>query len=394
MERMNFKDKSIFEPQKLHRTPEGYLQGVIRATCAGVFRYLGEDGKTVDRVLRSEAEVGDPASVASANSKPVTLRHPNESVTIDNIAKYEVGFTGTDAYFDGIDLWITITITDKKAIEAIESGKVAAVSMGYDVASIEVNEDPLNNWRGTEYNKIQHGIRYNHLALVYAGRAGESVEITVGDSIDEIINNKTADAQSAKDSAMKKIIIDGAVYECDEAVAAKLSGLEKQLADSASAHKAELDKVTAEKDAKVAELDKMTAERDAAQAEIKTLKEKQLDDAAIAKKVDEKIALVEKAKVYGCEVKAEDSVLDIKKAVIAKAFGDKMDLTDKSEDYVNVAFDSACIHLDGITGNPQNDESPLAPNLSGVHDTQVGDTEAAYKQMKDKLAGKAAKKEA
>lgn len=394
MERMNFKDKSIFEPQKLHRTPEGYLQGVIRATCAGVFRYLGEDGKTVDRVLRSEAEVGDPESVASANSKPVTLRHPNESVTIDNIAKYEVGFTGTDAYFDGIDLWITITITDKKAIDAIESGKVAAVSMGYDVASIEVNEDPLNNWRGTEYNKIQHGIRYNHLALVYAGRAGESVEITVGDSIDEIINNKTADNQSAKDSAMKKIIIDGAVYECDEAVAAKLSGLEKQLADSASAHKAELDKVTAEKDAKVAELDKMTAERDAAQAEIKTLKEKQLDEAAIAKKVDEKIALVEKAKVYGCEVKAEDSVLDIKKAVISKAFGDKMDLTDKSEDYVNVAFDSACIHLDGITGNPQNDESPLAPNLSGVQDTQVGDTEAAYKQMKDKLAGKAAKKEA
>lgn len=391
---MNFKDKSIFEPQKLHRTPEGYLQGVIRATCAGVFRYLGEDGKTVDRVLRSEAEVGDPESVASANSKPVTLRHPNESVTIDNIAKYEVGFTGTDAYFDGIDLWITITITDKKAIDAIESGKVAAVSMGYDVASIEVNNDPLNNWRGTEYNKIQHGIRYNHLALVYAGRAGESVEITVGDSIDEIINNKTADNQSAKDSAMKKIIIDGAVYECDEAVAAKLSGLEKQLADSASAHKAELDKVTAEKDAKVAELDKMTAERDAAQAEIKTLKEKQPDDAAIAKKVDEKIALVEKAKVYGCEIKAEDSVLDIKKAVIAKAFGDKMDLMDKSEDYVNVAFDSACIHLDGITGKPQNDESPLAPNLSGVHDTQVCDTEAAYKQMKDKLAGKAAKKEA
>ena len=391
---MNFKDKSLFEPQKLHRTPEGYLQGCIRATCAGVFRYLGEDGKTIDRVLRSEAEVGDPASVMSANSKPVTLRHPNENVTIDNIGKYEVGFTGTDACFAGIDLWITITITDKKAIEAIESGKVAAVSMGYDVVSIEVNEDPLNNWRGTEYNKIQHGIRYNHLALVYAGRAGESVEITVGDSIDEIINtNKTGAKASAKDSAMKKIIIDGAVYECDEAVAAKLSGLEKQLEDSAVAHKAELDKVTAEKDAKAAELDKVTAERDAAQAEAKTLKEKQLDEAAIAKKVDEKIALVEKAKGHGCEVKAEDSALDIKKAVIAKAFGDKMDLTDKSEDYVNVAFDSACIHLDSA-GVQKQDSSPLAPNFAGVSDVQVCDTEAAYKAMKDKLAGKAAKKEA
>lgn len=392
---MNFKDKSIFEPQKLHRTTEGYLQGVIRATCAGVFRYLGEDGKTVDRVLRSEAEVGAPESVASANSKPVTLRHPNESVTIDNIAKYEVGFTGTDAYFDGIDLWITITITDKKAIEAIESGKVGAVSMGYDVSSVEVNEDPLNNWRGTEYNKIQHGIRYNHLALVYAGRAGESVEITVGDSIDEIFNHKPADGKSAKDSAMKKIIIDGAVYECDEAVAAKVAGLEKQLTDSAAEHKAELDKVTAEKDAKAAELDKMTAERDAAQAEVKTLKENQLDEAAISKKVDEKIALVEKAKAYGCEVKAEDSCIDIKKAVVAKAFGDKMDLSDKSEDYVNVAFDTACIHLDGMGDRKatQKDSSPFAPNFSNVSDAEV-DNDKAYRDMCDKLAGKAAKKEA
>lgn len=389
---MNFKDKSLFEPQKLHRTPEGYLQGVIRATCAGVFRYLGEDGKTIDRVLRSEEEVGDPASVASANSKPVTLYHPNESVTVENIGKYEVGFTGTDAYFDGIDLWITITITNKKAIEAIESGEVAAVSMGYDVASVEVNEDPLNNWRGTEYNKIQHGIRYNHLALVYAGRAGEPVEITVGDSIDEIINtNKTGQGTDpAKDSAMKKIIIDGAVYECDEAVAAKIAGLEKQLEDSAVANKAELDKVTAEKDAKAAELDKVTAERDVAQAEVKTLKEKQLDEAAIAKKVDEKIALVEKAKAYGCEIKSEDSCLDIKKAVVGKAFGDKMDLKDKSEDFVNVAYESACIHLDGMTGKPHQDVSPFAANFAGVGNGGSFEdaAEKSHKAMLDKLAGK------
>ena len=387
---MNFKDKSSFQPQKLHRTPEGYLQGVIRATCAGVFRYLGEDGKTVDRVLRSEAEVGNPESVASANSKPVTLRHPNESVTVENIGKYEVGFTGTDAYFDGIDLWITITITDKKAIEAIESVKVAAVSMGYDVASIEVNEDPLNNWRGTEYNKIQHGIRYNHLALVYAGRAGESVEITVGDSIDEIFNtnNKTGGKNPAKDSAMKKIVIDGAVYECDEAVAAKVSGLEKQLADSAVAHKAEVEKLTAEKDAKVAELDKVTAERDSAQAEVKTLKEKQLDDAAIQKMVDEKSALVDTAKKYGCEVKAEDSALDIKKAVVSKAFGDKMDLKDKNEVYVQTAFDAACIHLDGLNGSGEG--SPLAKNFSGISDDAVNDeAEKAHQAMLDRMSGKA-----
>ena len=387
---MNFKDNVLFEPQKLQRTPEGYLTAYIRVSCAGVFRYLGKDGKTIERVLRPETEVGAAESVASLNSKPLTLKHPNEQVTTENINKYSVGFTGTDAYFDGIDLWITITVTDPKAIEAIDNKEVRAVSCGYDVDVLEENDNPLNNWRGTEYTKVQHGIRYNHVALVYAGRAGESVEITVGDSIDEIFNtkNKTGGKNPAKDSAMKKIVIDGAVYECDEAVAAKVSGLEKQLADSAVAHKAEVEKLTAEKDAKIAELDKVTAERDSAQAEVKTLKEKQLDEAAIQKMVDEKIALVDTAKKYGCEVKAEDSALDIKKAVVSKAFGDKMDLKDKNEVYVQTAFDAACIHLDGLNGSGEG--SPLAKNFSGISDDAVNDeAEKAHQAMLDKMSGKA-----
>ena len=372
------KDSSIFEPQLLRRTPEGYLTGRIRVTCAGVFRYLGEDGKTIVRVLRPESEVGAPESVVTANSKPVTLQHPKDMVNAGNVKKYEVGFTGTDAEFDGIDLWITVTITDPKAIEAVEKGEVAAVSMGYDVQSVEVNADPLNNWRGTEYTHIQHGIRYNHLALVYAGRAGESVEIAVGDSFEIFKTNKTG-YTPAKDSAMKKIIIDGAVYECDEAVAAKVAGLEKQLADSAAAHKAELDKVT--------------AERDAAQAEVKTLKESAKDEAEIARLVDEKIKLVDTAKKYGCEVKAEDSAIDIKKAVISKAFGDKMDLKEKSAEYVSVAFDSACIHLDSVNEKkPVGDGSPFAPDFKNFIDNQDCDPEKAHQAMLDAMTGKSAKK--
>lgn len=394
---MAFKDRSAFAHQNLHRTHEGYLTGTIRVTCAGVFRYLSDDGKSVDRVLRPETEVGDLDSVASANSKPVTLHHPDENVDVTNIKKFEVGFTGTDAFFDGIDLWVTITITDQKAIAAIEAGEVEAVSMGYDCLSIEENNDPLNNWRGCEYNKIQHGIRYNHLALVYAGRAGESVQIAVGDSIDPIINiNKTEPKGSAKDNAMKKnIIIDGAVYETDEAVAAKLSGLEKQLAEAEVAHKAALDSMTAERDTAKASLETVTAERDAAKAEVTTLKEHQMDEAEIARRVDEKIKLVETAKAYGCEVKAEDSAIDIKKSVVAKAFGDKMDLNGKSDEYVAVAFDSACIHLDGMKKeDDESQPSPFANNLSNVSEDASSENEKAYRDMCDKLAGKAVTKEA
>ena len=368
-----YHDSTLFAPQKLHRTPEGYLTAYIRCTCAGVFRYMGKDGKTIDRVLRPEKEVGDIDSVMSANSKPVTLKHPGENVTVENVKKYEVGFTGTDAFFDGVDLWITITVTDPKAIKAIEDKEVQAVSMGYDVEELEENRDPRNNWRGTEYSYIQHGIRYNHLALVYAGRAGESVEITAGDCIDEIFNsNKTGDSKSsAKDSAMKKIIIDGAVYECDEAVAAKVAGLEKQLADSAAAHKAELEKVT--------------AQRDAAQAEVKTLKESQKDEAEIVRLANEKLELVATAKKYGCEVKTEDAAIDIKKAVIAKAFGDKMDLKEKSEDYVAVAYDSAILHLDSIKA-PADKKNPLDPDMKNVKDGEEETYEKAFQDAQDAAA--------
>ena len=120
----------------------------------------------------------------------------------------------------------------------------------------------------------------------------------------------------------------------------------------------------------------------------KTLKEKQLDGAAIQKMVDEKIALVGTAKKYGCDVKAEDSALDIKKAVVTKAFGDKMDLKDKSEVHVQIAFDAACIHLDGVTCSPN--QSPLANNFSGISDDAVNDeAEKAHQAMLDKMSGKA-----
>lgn len=370
------RDYSDFEPQTLHKTPEGYLTGKIRVTCAGVFPYRTENGQV--RRLRPRDEVGKPESVASANSKPLTLRHPNENITPDNIKKYQVGFTGNDAYFDGLDLWLTITVTERKALDAIERGEVKAVSMGYDVADL-LNEP--GNWRGTQYDEVMKGIVYNHVALVYAGRAGDNVNFTIGDSADaeRFFKDTTAGNEPAKDSAMKKIIIDGAVYECDEAVAAKVAGLEKQLADSAATHKAELDKVT--------------AERDAAQAEVKTLKESAKDEAEIARLVDEKIKLVDTAKKYGCEVKAEDSAIDIKKAVISKAFGDKMDLKEKSAEYVGVAFDSALLHLDSVK-DKKDEKSPYGSDFSKMKDTAMADAKDAYQKMCDALAGKTKKKEA
>lgn len=319
---MKFKD-SDFSPSMLHRTEEGYLTGRIRCTCSGVFRYLGTDGEYV-RVLRSDTEVGDPSSVMSANSKPVTLQHPKDMVNAGNVKKYEVGFTGTDAEFYDGHLWLTITVTDPNAIEAIEKGEVAAVSMGYD-CDLTDNDDPLNNWRGTEYTKEQHNIRYNHLALVYAGRAGESVEIAIGDSIDANFNIKT----QRKDNAMRKIQIDSVEYEADEVVINAYKAAQK---DSAEKQKA---------------IDTLTAERDAAKAlcEQKDKEINALKDAAasidVKSMVKDRLALEKVADKAGIENAAEMDDGAIKAAVIGKAF-DGISLEGKSADYVQAMFDAAC----------------------------------------------------
>lgn len=124
------------------------MTGRIRATCSGVFPYLVQDGTTVRR-LRPDAEVGDAGSVASLNSKPVTLMHPGTSVGPSNAKALQVGFTGTDAAWDGSYVSVTVTITDQDAIRAVEEGKVKAVSCGYDVILVR---DPYSG--GYDYYEI------------------------------------------------------------------------------------------------------------------------------------------------------------------------------------------------------------------------------------------------
>ena len=74
----------------------------------------------------------------------MTLQHPNTPVNVDNVAGLQVGMSANDATFDGLNNWVTITITDKKAVEAIEKGEVKAISMGYKCRDV----DNAGVWQG------------------------------------------------------------------------------------------------------------------------------------------------------------------------------------------------------------------------------------------------------
>lgn len=308
------------KPNIFKRTPEGYLTGVICVTGAGVFSYRTADG--VKRRLRPVEQVSDFDSIQSVNNKPVTFWHPAEDVNPDNIKKLSVGFTANDAYFDGLNIFVTLTVTDRKAIEAIDRGELRAVSCGYEATM----QPGSGVWQGVEYDEAMTAIKYNHVALVYEGRAGDGVRFSVGDSMDgeKFLNHKPKDNDS-----MKKLVIDNAQYDVDEAVLNAYNGALKAR-DEADA------KAAAMADEKA----KAEAARDAAQAELKKAQDAAPSAETLAKMVADHIDLINTAKEKGVEVKATDSAEEIKKAVIKAAYKD-IELDGKSAAYIDGLFDAA-----------------------------------------------------
>lgn len=305
----------------LSTTKEGYLQGRICVTGAGVFKYYDETGKVRYR-LRSVDEVRK--ATAGLNSQPLTLRHPKDLVSPKNFKDVAVGFAGTDADFDGLNCFVTVTVTDEAAIRAIREGKVKAVSCGYESF---INDDS-GTWQGSDYDQVQEGIEYNHIALVLEGRAGDGVKFRLNDAVGLWDVQKDSNNQQRKESMQRKIQIDSVEYEADEAV---IDALKKAQKDSADKQKA---------------LDTVTAERDAAKASCdeKDKKIKALEDAAasqdIKSMVKARIAIEKVADSAGIEKAEEMDDKAIKAAVIGKAF-EGISLDGKSEDYVSAMFDAA-----------------------------------------------------
>ena len=104
---------------------------------------------------------------------------------------------------DGINVAVDMVITKKDAIEAILNGK-QGLSMGY-TCDIEMAE-PGATWAGVEYDYVQRNIRYNHCAIVDAGRAGDNAKIELRvDSQDAVLEDKLVTKIDGGTKMLKKI---------------------------------------------------------------------------------------------------------------------------------------------------------------------------------------------
>lgn len=400
-------DIQRFAPNVLHKTPEGYLTGRICVTGAGVFRYLGDDHKFVGR-LRDRDQV--KAATDSINCKPVTLQHPNQPVNLDNVGDLQVGMSANDASFDGLNNYVTITVTDKKAVEAIEKGDVKAISMGYRCSIV----DHEGVWQGSHHDQEQKDIVYNHIALVKNGRAGDQVRFTVGDSAEfadffdmadpeegekkptedgnehqdgqqVIVNDgKTDQKVELKDNnhnqeqSMKTIQLDGVDYQADEKVIEALQAAQNDAAEKLDEIHTLLSAVD-EKDSQIADLqEKLDAAND------------EIDESLIDDAVNAKLAILDAARAAGIECDASDDVSELKRNVIAAAF-DGIDLESiEDEASINALYMSAKKALadraekgDCGKGGKGGKKSP-ASQLDGARDSEDEDVNDSYEDRLQK----------
>lgn len=334
--------------EKYEVTPEGYLRAWATIARTGVQMYSDANGGT-RREYRPEKEVASPESLASFAGKAVTLEHPPILLDSANTKNYQIGFSGTEVVYDNGFVRAVMTITDKDAIEKIMRGDVKEVSAGYRV---EYDPTPGVTENGENYDGTQRAINGNHIAVVRRGRAGPQVKLHL-DRLDaaspQLLPNKE------DPSMIAKINFDGAEFEVSESVALAITKEREDAKMSYEDMKKKYDAMMSEASKMKEEMDAMEktmkGKCDAAEGRADALEQELADTKAelesakqinIDSLVEERLALIDKARI------SLDSAFDftgkdareIMEAAIKTVRGDALNLSERSDDYVQAMFDT------------------------------------------------------
>lgn len=294
-------------------TDEGFLKVPARIARTGIQKYLAKelqldgDPNRLVSVYRPPEEVFKPESLDSYNAVDLTDDHPNRLIDPANFSKVVRGTITSPGVEDGDFVRADIIIKDKDAIAKAEAGKVQ-LSAGY---TAEYDHSPGTTPDGEKYEFIQRDIRINHVALVDNARAGMMARI-----FDSKPEAKT----------MAKVTLDnGRAIEIEDSTAGQVEDCITRLTDGAKTEKNRADGLQAQLDGTTKDLD---AEKKAS------------SDEAISDRVKMVADTMDKATKIGGEKFTCDSVdvITIKRAALV-AKDSKLDLTDKSDAYIEAAFD-------------------------------------------------------
>lgn len=291
---------------KATKTDEGFLVDSPIVARIGIQEYRRSDG-SIRRELRLPEEVFSTDALNSMRGKPITVDHPsNGKVTHKDAHRVTVGTILGAGTQDGDNVRTDITIHSPDSI-----GDRRELSLGY---SAILDETP-GEWNGQRYDAIQRDIRVNHLSVVKKGRAGAIARLNM-DSNEEFFN------QQEQQTMTVKVKLDGLEYDAAPEVSRELDKLRVDAADA----KTKLDAANAAKDVLQAKVD--------AQADALVAAKEQGRADAMARLGLETIASKFK-------VDAKDKSDREVKELVIKTVRKDADLKDKSDVYVDAAFDMA-----------------------------------------------------
>lgn len=324
-------------PIKATKTPEGFVQDSPVLSRVGVFEYRQPDG-TIRKEFRPPEEVFHADHLASLHAKPITSDHHGK-ITVQNAKGKTIGAVLTPGRQDGDNLVADIVIHDASDIPTKRE-----LSLGY---TLDLDETP-GEYNGTRYDAVQRNIRVNHLALVAKGRAGNArLNLDAADAVISI-----PEENEPIMTTVKLRLDSGLEYDAPPEVAV--------------AYAAATAKVSAEKD----RADGLQAKLDAAEgkitkheADIATIREDARKQAAA------RVKLETDAKALGAKFAEDAKDSDIRIAVIKAVRGDSVDLKDKTEAYIEAAYDLARADGEKARQNAGNARQNLGtPPVEGRQD--------------------------
>lgn len=356
--------------------PGGRLVVDAYLTRAGVFEYADSsypDG--IRRELRPPDEVSAAESLATLTLAPLTLDHPSSMVTVENARGLMRGAVGENVTVVDDIVQARIGISDDEALRAVESGVYRETSCGY---SCDIDDTP-GEYEGERYDVVQRRIRYDHVALVEAGRAklpdsirADSVSVHRVDANTQTGETKMTEKVKVRVVKLPKTRRDMELP--DEAAEAIMAELEMQ-AESQERVTEELAKAKAQSDEMAEKLadgekedeeeEKKMADMEAAKDEAEAQRDEYKEKAdAMPKLVRERVKLLRVAEsILGEGYKADGAELvdldesAIKMAVI-KSRGRADACDGKSADYVNARFDAIVESMRDADFNPAFKTTP------------------------------------
>lgn len=339
---------------------DGFLHDSPVVGRVGVQTYRNADG-SVRRELRLPEDVFHADSLASMRGKPITVDHPkSKKVTAKDATRVTVGSILSEGRADGDAVRTDLVIHAPQSM-----GDRRQLSLGY---SCKCDETPGVHPQYGAYDAIQRDIRINHLSVVRSARAGAIARLNI-DGNEEIIDFPTTQEQQ---TMTVKVNLDGLEYDAAPEVSRELDKLRADAAASAT----KLNAVTDEKTKLQARVDALQAEVDGAQAKIDAAQEAGRQAALARMKLEE----VAKGFKVDCADKTDRQV---KEAVI-KAVRADADLTDKSDVYVDAAYDIS-VSMKSVHADASQRQ---AVNKTDAGGNQPLTSRQKYEQHMAQLAGK------